>query len=232
MRSGEVWRHVRDLLDAAEDHGNLVWSLNVAAVVNGSTKSLTCLGDEVLRRGLEARLHASDLGPGAWSGWAEAQAYDLTRNGPLAEIFDVLGLDSRLRHHRKPLDIADKANVVRSIAGELKRGIDEANRSKAQSPAPWCCALLRELISTLLHMGEETMREVQTTCPNCGNIYMADAAFCRRCGQMRDQDSAVGPKSAQVQVPLQADAKLSALLSSGSASDLVDSMSSLHDKEA
>ena len=64
---------------------------------------------------------------------------------PLAFLFDVLGLDCRLRHHRRALTVAEKAEVLRSMAGELQRGISEAK-------APWCGALLREMTCCLLEM--------------------------------------------------------------------------------
>lgn len=64
---------------------------------------------------------------------------------PLAFLFDVLGLDCRLRHHRRALTPPEKAEVLRSMAGELQRGISEAK-------APWCGALLREMTCCLLEM--------------------------------------------------------------------------------
>ena len=52
---------------------------------------------------------------------------------PLALLFDLLALDSRLRHHRRALTPQEKAEVVRSVAGEVQRGSETA-----PSAAPWC----------------------------------------------------------------------------------------------
>ena len=52
---------------------------------------------------------------------------------PLALLFDLLALDSRLRHHRRALTPQEKAEVVRSVAGEVQRGAETA-----PSAAPWC----------------------------------------------------------------------------------------------
>ncbi|CAE8589390.1 unnamed protein product, partial [Polarella glacialis] len=156
MREGEAWRHLRELLDAAEDHGDLVWAINAHAVVSGSTKGLSSLGEDVLRHLLEPELRERLRGPG--SGIAESEeAYALTRNTPLSELFEALGLDARLRHHRRPLTAPEKADVVRSIAGEIERSISVA-RTTAKS-APWRRALQRELASALLWLWEEQMRE-------------------------------------------------------------------------
>ena len=153
MRGGDVLRPLRELVDVAEDQGQLFWSLNVTAVLNGSTKSLAAMGEEALRRHLEGRLR-----PHGPSSWAEALAYEVTRAAPLALLFDLLALDSRLRHHRRALTPQEKAEVVRSVAGEVQRGGETA-----PSAAPWCGALLREMTACLLDMYNETLRERRGT---------------------------------------------------------------------
>ena len=91
-----------------QEQGQLYWSLNATAVLNGSTKSLVALGDQVLRRLLEAA-----------GGEARAEA--------LALLFEAMGLDARLRHHRRALQGTEKAQVVRSVAGELQRALQETS---------------------------------------------------------------------------------------------------------
>ena len=49
------------------------------------------------------------------------EAYEATRADALAVLFEALGLDSRLRHHRRALNAQEKGEVVRSVAGELQR---------------------------------------------------------------------------------------------------------------
>eukprot|EP00438_Fugacium_kawagutii_P028073 Skav223922 [mRNA] locus=scaffold2593:313193:316746:+ [translate_table: standard] len=208
---GEVFRLLRELVEVAEDNGQLFWSLNVSAVLchggwqggvpqtnqirgpwdpmvetgrgsrsqslgrknpanaqwktglanppwgahdrprNGSTKSLSAMGDEALKRHLELRLR-----PHGPSSWAEALAYEVTRTWamavrwgwpcrwfwlgheprwihairlgswraePLALLFDVMALDWRLRHHRRALTVPEKAEVHRHLAPRA-RGAD------------------------------------------------------------------------------------------------------------
>lgn len=38
-----------------------------------------------------------------------------------------------------------------------------------------------------LHREEEQSRRESTFCPSCGNVYMADSNFCRKCGQRREE---------------------------------------------
>lgn len=54
-----------------------------------------------------------------------AEAYEATRADPLAVLFEALQLDSRLRHHRRALLAPEKAEVVRSVAGELQRAVKD-----------------------------------------------------------------------------------------------------------
>lgn len=190
---GEVFRQLRELVEVAEDNGQLFWALNVSAVLNGSTKSLATMGEEALRRQLEQRLR-----PHGPSSWAEALAYEVTRAEPLAFLFDVLGLDCRLRHHRRALTVSEKAEVLRSMAGELQRGISEAK-------APWCGALLREMTCCLLEMYHESLRGRDET-PGRGSALNA-------------------PR------PLQTDAKLGALLRSGSWREILERLVFLHEQE-
>ena len=111
-------RELRELVDVSEDQGQLYWSLNATAVLNGSTASLVQLGEQSLRRlacGQRPTAHA------------EAAAYDATRPEALAQLYELLGLDARLRHHRRALQGAEKAQVVRSVAGELQRALAETS---------------------------------------------------------------------------------------------------------
>ncbi|CAK9090074.1 Potassium voltage-gated channel subfamily B member 2 (Voltage-gated potassium channel subunit Kv2.2) [Durusdinium trenchii] len=217
MRGGELFRQLRDLVDVAEDHGQLFWSLNVTAVLNGSTKSLSAMGEEALRRLLEARLR-----PNGPSSWAEALAYEATRADPLAVLFEALQLDSRLRHHRRALLAPEKAEVVRSVAGELQRAVKEAN-----SP-PWCTALLKEMASCLLDLHQESLRG-SMSCTFCGNALSPEESFCRRCGR-RNEAGARGPPGRRP-VPLQTDVKLGALLRSGSSKEILERLVWLHEQE-
>jgi len=189
---GEAFRHLRELVDAAEDNGSLQWSLNAAAVLNGSTKSLAELGDEALRRNLEERLRS--MGP---SSWAEAFAYEASRQDPLQELYELLGLDSKLRHHRRPLTVAEKAQVVRSLAGELQKQLADQRLFISAPPRPWCSALLREMASAIL-------------------------ALCYESFHGRRFDGYPPVSSRDLPIPLQTDVKLSALLRSGSAREIID----------
>ena len=69
---------------------------------------------------------------------------------PLALLFDAMALDCRLRHHRRSLTVPEKAEVLRSVAGELQKAL--AEQGGAGGAAPWCGALLREMTSCMLDM--------------------------------------------------------------------------------
>ncbi|CAE7474563.1 KCNB2 [Symbiodinium necroappetens] len=198
---GDAFRHLRELVDAAEDNGSLQWSLNAAAVLNGSTKSLAELGDETLRRNLEERLRP--MGPGSW---AEAFAYEASRQEPLQELYELLGLDPKLRHHRRPLTVAEKAQVVRSLAGELQKQLADQRLFISAPPRPWCSALLREMASAIL-------------------------ALCYESFHGRRFDGYPPVTSRDLPIPLQTDVKLSALLRSGSAREITDRLIWLSLKE-
>lgn len=44
-----------------------------------------------------------------------------------------------------------------------------------------------------LHREEEQSRRESTFCPSCGNVYMSDSNFCRKCGQRREEPGASQP---------------------------------------
>jgi len=51
---------------------------------------------------------------------------------------------------------------------------------------------------TLPHTMQLSMQAPSTTCPSCGNVYMADALFCRHCGQKREVDDSLSGGSVQM----------------------------------
>jgi len=80
------------------------------------------------------------------------EAWLATRDGPLARLFDALGLDARLRHHPRPLAERARADVVRALAGEVHRA---SGPKVPESPAVLREELLRGLAGALMEVWQE-----------------------------------------------------------------------------
>lgn len=120
MRDAPPWSRLLDLLDAAERSGLLRHALDAHAVSCGTTRGLAEAGEASLRKRIEELLQRRcQAGP-----WTDAgcEAWALTNDASLSELFAALGLDGRLRRHARPLGQRGEADVIRSLAGELALG--------------------------------------------------------------------------------------------------------------
>lgn len=115
MLQGVECVRVQTILDAAENNGIVSSSLDVHLLESGALQRLCQIGARVLGEAVALQLQRQTAVLGVQDAWLA------TRNEPLGRLFDLLGLDGRLRKHRVPLDARGKAEIVRAVVGEAYR---------------------------------------------------------------------------------------------------------------
>eukprot|EP00931_Biecheleriopsis_adriatica_P036402 TRINITY_DN20974_c0_g1_i1.p1 TRINITY_DN20974_c0_g1~~TRINITY_DN20974_c0_g1_i1.p1 ORF type:complete len:831 (+),score=136.97 TRINITY_DN20974_c0_g1_i1:56-2548(+) len=97
------------------------------------------------------------------------------------------GYDSSLATPRTPLGGPGGPGTLSVAPGSL--GACYAGRPIPQLPRPTAQETGAGEAIAAAKGGEEVEAEQQTTeasCPRCGNVFMEDAVFCRKCGQKKD----------------------------------------------
>mmetsp|Transcript_175957 Transcript_175957/g.564209 ORF Transcript_175957/g.564209 Transcript_175957/m.564209 type:complete len:533 (+) Transcript_175957:65-1663(+) len=135
------WASLQQLIDHLEHSTVVVSSLDAHLLENDALRGLSSLGADVLRTAVTAELRATNAatrlawgpaGLGEELGWiracaaippelSEHGAWLMIKDEPLAHLFDALGLDARMRRHRRQLSVDARASVVRAMAGEVDR---------------------------------------------------------------------------------------------------------------
>lgn len=161
MQTGEAWDRLRRLLEIGEERGALPWSLDARAVKNGNVSTIRELGITVLTHLVEVALREQLRGKGYTSHvcYTEAGhgAWWMTRDEGLAELFDAIGLDSHLSNHPDMLGLREKADVIRSLTGELERALERTGRGGTwrrwlRPQVPWQHELQMRLARALLEL--------------------------------------------------------------------------------
>eukprot|EP00929_Paragymnodinium_shiwhaense_P056986 TRINITY_DN28518_c0_g1_i5.p1 TRINITY_DN28518_c0_g1~~TRINITY_DN28518_c0_g1_i5.p1 ORF type:complete len:382 (-),score=64.90 TRINITY_DN28518_c0_g1_i5:230-1375(-) len=143
-------RRLTTLLDAAERCGALRFSLDAHAVQSGALRSFAEVGAIVLQRHVEASLRQLCAGGSPFND-VPYEAWLLTRSNDshLSQLFELLGLDGRMRHHTRQLSAKGQASVLRSLVGELLR---EPNQQRQVTGSALRHELVAELALALVHL--------------------------------------------------------------------------------
>lgn len=177
LRAARIQRQ----LDAAEDFGVVACAFDARLLSCGASKDLAAIGGCALQRLAEAGLRAQAAQvPRAAD--VTQEAWLLTRDGPLAALFEALALDGRLRNHHRPLGLKHRADAVRVLAGELGRGGSPELAWGARTA--WRSELVRELAAAVLELRPSAARsggslEMQEAEPDAKTAMLLQSGSAR-----------------------------------------------------
>jgi len=77
------------------------------------------------------------------------------------------------------------AECLRSMAIQIKEGSAQDLEVPAAAPSP-APRSIRSTSNSSLVQQSSSVNEKPEVCDNCGNIFMADANYCRKCGSKRE----------------------------------------------